>query len=124
MKPRKLNERHKWARKTEVTNVEPQREDAKEILEQFIKAGEGHYFRLKNGEHYQGYIETEREEVITDDAFLFWSSGPMAPDFPVPVRIADIDLTTLRFHNDEDPDWTPFEVKAEVKAQADIVPQP
>ncbi len=106
-----MTERHRWARKTEVTNAEPQREDAKEIIERFIRAGDGHYFLLKTGEHYQGYVETEQGEVIKDNAFLFWSSGPMAPDYPVPVQIADIDLTTLHYHNNEDPSWTPFEVK-------------
>jgi hypothetical protein len=66
------------------------------------------YFRLKNGDHYQGYID---DEVARDgETITFFSSGPMAPDDPYIVRIADIDLATLAYWDDEKKKWTDFKI--------------
>ncbi|BAY93807.1 hypothetical protein NIES3275_58490 [Microchaete diplosiphon NIES-3275] len=73
---------------------------AKVILEEFREFGTKHYFKLNNGQEYQGWIMD-----IFDDKFSFADSGPLASEAEIEITIAMVDLATLSYWDETQKLW-------------------
>ncbi|BAY22913.1 hypothetical protein NIES2100_26770 [Calothrix sp. NIES-2100] len=74
--------------------------NSKAILEEFSEFGTKHYFKLTNGQVYQGWIIE-----IFDDVLSFADSGPLASEEDIEVAISMIDLATLSHWDETQQRW-------------------
>lgn len=74
--------------------------NAKVILEEFRELGTKHYFKLTNGQEYQGWIMD-----ILDEKLSFADSGPLASEAEIEIEIAMVDLATLSYWDETQNLW-------------------
>ena len=72
----------------------------KAILEEFSEFGTKHYFKLTNGQVYQGWIME-----IFDDTLSFADSGPLAAEENIEIAIAMVNLATLSHWDETQQCW-------------------
>ncbi len=71
-------------------------DEVKTTLEHFIELGDKHFFRLRDGTPFEGWILEVGEMFLT-----FADSGPLATEENVTVKLTDIDLSTLAYRSKE-----------------------
>ncbi|BAY96237.1 hypothetical protein NIES37_01660 [Tolypothrix tenuis PCC 7101] len=74
--------------------------NAKVILEEFREFGTKHYFKITNGQEYQGWIMD-----ILDDKLSFADSGPLASAVEIEIQIPMVDLATLSYWDENQKLW-------------------
>jgi len=65
---------------------------ARDLLERFMDHGDRHLFQLTSGRTFEGWVVE-----VGETAVLVMDSGPLASEDPVEIALDAIDLSTLRY---------------------------